>query len=68
MNGIIFFEDGQVQIFGTLSTVKNIARAINETLPQLVKQERQQMLNSITDDEFRYLVDQHTTQKTEDDT
>jgi hypothetical protein len=63
MNGIIFFEDGQMQIFGTLSTVKNIARAVNEILPQLVQQERQQMLNSITDDEFKYLVDQHTGNK-----
>jgi hypothetical protein len=63
MNGIIFFEDGQVQIFGTLVTVKNISRAINETLPQLVQQERKQLLNSITDDEFKYLVDQHSGDK-----
>lgn len=56
-NGIIFFENGEVQMFGTLNTVRMIATSIQQTLPSLIAQEREQLVQSITADEFKALVD-----------
>lgn len=57
MNGIIFFEDGTVAQFGKLVSVQRIVMAIQETVPQLIQQERNQLLATITQDELKLVVD-----------
>lgn len=57
MNGIIFYEDGTVQLLGTITTMKIIAQAAPKVIADLVRQERQQVLASITDDELKHLID-----------
>lgn len=57
MNGIIFFEDGTVQMIGQLATVRNIALKIQEIIPNLVQQERDSIINSLNEEEIRRAVD-----------
>lgn len=57
INGIIFLENGDVQIIGTLNTVRGIADAINKTIPTLIAQERKQLLASVTDDELKQIIE-----------
>lgn len=57
MAGIIFFEDGSVEMFGQIATARKIIVAINKTVPELIKQEREQIFATITDDELKRIVD-----------
>lgn len=57
MNGIIFFEDGTTQIIGQLTTVRNIAVKVQEIIPKLVQQERDMIIESMSQEEIRRAVD-----------
>lgn len=57
MNGIIFFEDGTVQIIGQLTTVRNIALKVQEIIPDLVQQERNAIIDTMNEVEIRRAVD-----------
>ena len=57
LNGIIFFEDGTVQMIGQLNTVRMIALKVQQVIPNLVQQERDAVFDSITDAELRRLID-----------
>lgn len=59
MNGIIFFEDGSVQIIGQLNSVRLIAMKAQEVIPMLVQQERDAILNSMTEEEIRRAVERY---------
>lgn len=64
-SGIIFFENGDTQIFGQLVTVRGIAQAINTILPDLLAQERDQLLSTITQDELKQIIDKLSNEKDE---
>lgn len=55
--GLIILENGSAHVFGNLTTVRHIKAAIEEILPKLLKQERDYLLNSITSDELKQLID-----------
>lgn len=57
MNGIIFFEDGTTRPFGQLRTVMNIVRTAQTLLPQLVQDERDQFLDTISKEELKKIVE-----------
>jgi hypothetical protein len=57
MNGLIFFEDGTVQQFGELTSVQRIAVTANRVINDLLMQERQKLLKSITKDELKQVVE-----------
>ena len=65
MNGIIFWENGEVQVIGALATVRLIAMKVQEVIPQLVQQERDAILQSLSDVEMRSINDrlQHEQQQ-----
>lgn len=62
MNGIIFFENGQVAIFGQLTTVQRIADAAQTTLSQLLQQERDRVLRTVSKDELKYITERIATE------
>lgn len=66
MTGIIFFEDGTVVPFGTLTTVQHIAKAAQRVLPQLIQNERDQLLATVTKDELRAIAERLTKAQTEE--
>lgn len=57
MNGLIFFEDGTLVPFGTLTSVKKILQTANEVLPALYQQERDKMLNTISKEEMKQIAE-----------
>lgn len=57
MNGIIFWENGEVQILGQLNTVRAIALKVQEIIPSLVQQERDMVLDTMTEAEIRHAVE-----------
>lgn len=57
MNGIIFFEDGTVVPFGQITSVQKIAKAVQQLLPDLLKQERDKLLRTITKDELKHIAE-----------
>lgn len=57
MNGIIFFEDGSTAMFGQLSTVSHIIPTVNRVLRELQAQERQSILDSITKNEIKVIIE-----------
>lgn len=59
MNGIIFFEDGTVHVIGTLSTVRMIALKVQEIMPKLIQQERDAVLDTMSEQEVRRVVDMY---------
>ncbi len=66
MNGIIFFEDGTVTPFGTLTTVQHIAKSAQRVLPQLIQNERDQILATVTKEELRSIAERLTKVQTEE--
>lgn len=67
MNGIIFFEDGTVRVFGQLTTVKMIALKVQEVIPELVQQERNAVIESLTNEEIRRAVDSRVRNNRDDE-
>jgi hypothetical protein len=57
LNGIIFFEDGTVQMIGQLVTVRMIAMKVQEVIPKLVQQERDAIIDTMNEAELRRAVD-----------
>jgi fatty acid-binding protein DegV len=56
-SGIILFEDGEVQQFGTISTARKMIASAQQIFEDLMKQERAQLLKTITEDELKNIVD-----------
>lgn len=56
-SGIIFFEDGDVQQFGRITSAAKLVESIQRVISDLVEQERTQLLASITDDELKRIVE-----------
>lgn len=67
MNGIIFFENGTVVPFGQLQSISKIVKAAQELLPELVKQERDQLLATITQAELKTVVERLSREEINDD-
>lgn len=57
MNGIIFFEDGTVKMIGTLNSVRLIALKVQEVIPNLIQQERDAIVDTMSEEEIRRAVD-----------
>lgn len=57
-SGIIFFEDGDVQQFGQITSLIKLAESAQRTLNDALAQERQQLLESITEEELKQIVEQ----------
>lgn len=62
MSGIIFFEDGTVVPFGQLTSVKKIMASAAVQLAGLAAQEREQLLNTVTKEELKLLVERLSTE------
>lgn len=58
IKGILFFEDGNVQIIGDLSTARHIIASINTVLPQLQEQEKKALLDNISAEDLEKLLEQ----------
>lgn len=56
-SGIIIFEDGDVQQFGRITSATKLVESVQKVISDLVQQERKQLLESITDDELKYIVE-----------
>lgn len=57
MNGIIFWENGEVQMIGQLTTVRLIALKVQQVIPDLVQQERNAVLDTMSEQEIRRAVE-----------
>lgn len=57
MNGIIFFEDGTAVPFGQITSVRNIAKTANTVINNLLQQEREALLSTVSRDELRSIVE-----------
>ncbi len=58
IKGIIFFEDGTLQLVGELRSLSSIIQTMKEAIPSLEKQEAQRVLNSLTDEQIAEFVKQ----------
>lgn len=67
MNGIIFFEDGTVRIIGKLNTVRGIALAIQNTMPDLIAQEKEQVIDSLSEKEIKAIIDRYAQKQMDDE-
>ncbi len=67
MNGLLFFEDGTVVPFGTISSVTKIVQAANNLFPDLIAQERSNLLKSISKEELKQIVQRLSEDKSSDD-
>ena len=63
MNGIIFWENGDTQILGQLTTVRLIALKVQEIIPSLVQQERDAVISTMNRDELRMALDRIVTRE-----
>lgn len=64
--GMIIFEDGTVIPFGQIRTARLMINAAQSIFSELAKQERDLLLESITPDELRKLVQYHAMRKIDD--
>lgn len=67
MNGIIFWENGDVQMIGQLTTVRLIAMKVQQVIPDLVQQERNAILDTMTEQETRRAVELYGQKQKEKD-
>jgi len=57
INGILFLEDGRVQVIGELTTARHLITAINTILPQLIEQDKKIAFNSTSIEELEKLLE-----------
>ena len=57
MSGIIVLEDGTIEVFGQLRTARFIAEALQKVIPELLQQERSQLLETVTQDELKGIIE-----------
>ncbi len=62
-SGLIFFEDGEVQQFGDISNPHRMIQTAQETFKDLVKQQRAQLLQSITEDDMKSVIERIAKEK-----
>jgi len=65
ISGILILESGEVQIIGELKTMRGIVQAINSTVIELIATERKQLLDTITEDELKTLIEKKVTKDKE---
>lgn len=56
IKGIIFFEDGTLQLIGELNTLSGIIKTMKEAIPSFEKQESQRIFNSLSDEQIAALI------------
>lgn len=58
IKGLLIFEDGSVQQIGELSTATNIIAAMQQILPELMKQEQERILRLLDTDTLEAILAQ----------
>ena len=56
-SGLLFFEQGGLQVIGEITSLANVITTIKQVLPELEKQEKERVLNAIPDDELERLLE-----------
>ena len=57
VSGLLFFEQGGLQVIGEITSLANVITTIKQVLPELEKQEKERVLNAIPDDELERLLE-----------
>lgn len=66
-SGIILFEDGEVQQFGSIVSIAKMVATAQETFESLAQQQRKQLLESVTEVEMKQIIDRVATKKQNDE-
>ena len=65
LKGIIFFEQGGLQLIGELNSLAGIITTIKQILPELEKQERDRIFSTMSVEEIAALIKEKESGKTE---
>lgn len=56
IKGIIFFEQGGLQVIGELNSLAGVIATLKDVLPQLEQQEAQRVIQQLSDAELEKIV------------
>lgn len=66
IKGIIFFEQGGVQVIGEVSSFAGILATIDSVVPQMQEQEKARVVSRLSDEELKQILEERAKQpKTE---
>lgn len=67
IKGIIFFEQGEVQVVGEINSFQGIINTMQKVLPELIKAEKERVVNDLDEEQLEKLLAEKRAKKEQKD-